>query len=149
MLEMSHIYPTRDSRTHLPCCAPTWCDLQHPPWFDHIAAHVPFPEWLSKLSEEYRAQSYSNANLKRTQADNPALRLFSSTSPRTLDPNGSRSALRVWILFGYGTRGTNIKGVSRRCGEENVRKLLSAWCSSGFLPPKSRGMVSCVEEMVQ
>lgn len=37
--DVSHLPHTR--RTHLPCCAPTWCGLQRPPWFDRIAAQRP------------------------------------------------------------------------------------------------------------
>ena len=148
MLEMSHIYPTRDAHTF---------HVVHPrgvafnALLGSIASRlnvplVPFPEWLSKLSEEHRAQSYTNANLERTQADNPALRLFSFYN--------SRSALTgpEWEPLGTArldtARAVRISKVlaegAEPLGEENVRKWLSAWRSRGFLPPKSRGMVSCV-----
>jgi Male sterility protein len=34
--DVAHLPHTR--RTHLPRCAPTWCDLQHARWFDRIVA---------------------------------------------------------------------------------------------------------------
>ena len=34
---------------------------------------VPFPGWLSKISEEHKAQSDLDAKLERTRADSPAL----------------------------------------------------------------------------
>ena len=75
MLEMSHIYPTRDAHTF---------HVVHPrivPFNTLILSAasclnvplVPLLEWLSKISEEHKAQSDLDAKLERTRADNPAL----------------------------------------------------------------------------
>lgn len=138
MLEMSHIYPTPDAHTFhvvhprgvpfnsLIGSAASWLDVPL----------VPFPEWLSKLSEVHKSLSYSDANLERTQADNPALRLFSLYESARTGPE--------WEPLGVArldtARAVQVSKVlaegAEPLGEENVRKWVSAWRSSGFLPPE-------------
>jgi hypothetical protein len=97
---------------------------------------VPFPEWLSRLAEEYKkSQSHSDAILERVHERNPALRLFgfydgARTGPEW-EPLGAARldasrAVRVSKVLAEG---------AESLGEENVRKWLGAWRSSGFLPP--------------
>jgi hypothetical protein len=103
---------------------------------------VPFSEWLSKLSEEHKAQSNSDANLEKAQASNPALRLFSfyqsvRTGPEW-EPLGvarldTARAVRVSKVLAEG---------AKPLGEENVRKWMSAWRSSGFLPPDRKKTIA-------
>lgn len=103
---------------------------------------VPFTEWLSKLSEEHKAQSNSDANLEKAQASNPALRLFSfyqsvRTGPEW-EPLGvarldTARAVRVSKVLAEG---------AKPLGEENVRKWLSAWRKSGFLPPERKKTIA-------
>ncbi|KAH9955362.1 acetyl-CoA synthetase-like protein [Russula dissimulans] len=95
---------------------------------------VPYPEWLSRLSQEHKAQSYSAANLEKAQAENPALRLFSFYQSVRTGPE--------WEPLGVArldtTRGVQVSRVlakgAKPLGEENVRKWLSTWRASGFLP---------------
>jgi len=141
MLEMSHVDPTPDAHTF---------HLVHPrgvPFNALIGSAaswlnvplVPFPEWLSRLTGEYKkTQSHSDANLERMQASNPALRLFSfydtaRTGPEW-EPLGAARldasrAVRVSKVLAEG---------AKPLGEENVWKWLAAWRSSGFLPPQRR-----------
>lgn len=110
---------------------------------------VPFTEWLSKLSEEHKAQSNSDANLEKAQARNPALRLFSfyqsvRTGPEW-EPLGvarldTARAIRVSKMLAEG---------AKPLGEENVRKWLSAWRSSGFLPPERKKTMVRTERSFQ
>lgn len=145
MLEMSHVDPTPDAHTF---------HLVHPrgvPFNALIGSAaswlnvplVPFPEWLSRLTEEYKkSQSRSDADLERMQLSNPALRLFSfydtaRTGPEW-EPLGAARldasrAVRVSKVLAEG---------AEPLGEENVRKWLAAWRSSGFLPPQRRKTVT-------
>jgi hypothetical protein len=97
---------------------------------------VPFPSWLSKLSEAHRAQSHSDADLERTQVENPALRLFGFYESARTGPEWEP----LWIARLDTTRAVRISNVlaegAKPLGEENVRKWLTAWRSSDFLPPK-------------
>ena len=110
---------------------------------------VPFTEWLSKLSEEHKAQSYSDANLEKAQASNPALRLFSFYQSVRAGPEweplgvarlDTARAVRVSKVLAEG---------ATPLGEENVRKWLSAWRSSGFLPPGRKMTIAHVERSMQ
>jgi len=107
---------------------------------------VPYPEWLSKLSEEHKAQSYSAANLEKAQAENPALRLF-----------GFYQSMRTgleWEPLGVArldtTRAVQVSSVlakgAKPLGEENVRKWLSAWRANGFLPLEAKKAVTRFEK---
>lgn len=110
---------------------------------------VPFSEWLSKLSEEHKAQSYSDANLEKAQARNPALRLFSfyqsvRTGPEW-EPLGvarldTARSIRVSKMLAEG---------AKPLGEENVRKWLSAWRTGGFLPPARKQTIIRTEKSFQ
>jgi len=136
MLEIAHIDPTPDAHTFhvvhprgvsfnaLVGLAASWLNVPL----------VPFPEWLSKLSQEHKTRS----DLKRSQVDNPALRIFSfyETAPTgpEWEPIGSARldtsrAVRVSKVLAEG---------AKPLGEENVRKWLGAWTSSGFLPPRRK-----------
>ena len=138
MLEMSHIHPTPDAHTfHV-------VNPRGVPFNTLIGSAasclnvplVPCPEWLSKLSEEHKAQPYSDANLERTQADNPSLRLLGVYECARMGPE--------WEPLGIArldtSRAIQISNVlaesTEPLGEENVTKWLSAWRTSGFLPPK-------------
>jgi len=144
MVEMSHVDSTPDAHTF---------HIVHPrgvPFNSLISSAasslsvplVPFTEWLSKLSEEHKAQSYSDANLEKAQARNPALRLFSFyqsvRSGPEWEPLGvarldTARAVRVSKVLAEG---------AKPLGEENVRKWLSAWRSSGFLPQERRKTIA-------
>ena len=130
MLEISHIDPKPDAHTFhvvqprgasfnvLIILVASWLELPL----------RPFHEWFSKLSEDHEAQS----GLKQPRAaDNPALRIFSyfdSAPIGTVRLDTSR-AVRVSKVLAEG---------AKPLGEENVRKWLSAWTSSGFLPQKRK-----------
>ena len=75
MLEMSHIYPTRDAHIF---------HVVHPrivPFNTLILSAasclnvplVPFPEWFSKLSEEHKAQSHLDAKLGENASGQPGI----------------------------------------------------------------------------
>lgn len=148
MLEMSRIDPAPDAHT---------LHIVHPrgvPFNILIASVasslevplVPYPEWLSKLSEEHKAQSYSAANLERAQASNPALRLFGFFQAAHFGPEwepigvarlDTARAVRVSNVLAEGVK---------RLGEENVRKWLGAWRASGFLPPERKRVVARLEK---
>lgn len=96
---------------------------------------VPYTEWFSKLSEEHKSQSYSDANLEKAQSTNPALRLFGFFQSARLGPEweplsvarlDTTRAVRVSSVLAEGAKPLD---------EENVRKWLGAWRASGFLPP--------------
>jgi hypothetical protein len=151
MLEMSLTDPTPDAHT---------LHIVHPrgvPFNALIASVassfsvplVPYPEWLSRLSEEHKAQSYSDANLEKAQAGNPALRLFgffqSARNGPEWEPIGvarldTTRAVRVSRALAEGTR---------PLGEKNVRKWLGAWRASGFLPPEQKREVTRLEGSIQ
>ena len=141
MLEMSQVDPTPDAHTF---------HLVHPRGvpFDALIGSaaswlnvplVPFPEWLSRLTEEYKkSQSHPDANLERMQASNPALRLFSFYDTARIGPEWEPlGAARLDV-----SRAVRVSKVlaeiAKPLGEENVRKWLAAWCSSGFLPHQRR-----------
>jgi hypothetical protein len=151
MLEMSRVDPVPDAHTF---------HIVHPrgvPFNALIASAasslnvplVPYPEWLSRLSEEHKAQSYSDANLEKAQASNPALRLFgffqSARNGPEWEPIGvarldTTRAVRVSRVLAEG---------ARPLGEENVRKWLGAWRASGFLPPGQKKAVPRLEGSTQ
>ena len=151
MLEMSRIDSVPDSHTF---------HIVHPrgvPFNALIASAasslnvplVPYPEWLTRLSEEHKAQSYSDANLEKAQAGNPALRLFgffqSARNGPEWEPIGvarldTTRAVRVSKVLAEGTK---------PLGEENVRKWLGAWRASGFLPSEQKRTVARHERSIQ
>ena len=140
MLEIAHIDPTPDAHTFhvvhprgvsfnaLVGSAASWLNVPL----------VPFPEWLSKLSEEHKARS----GLKRSQADNPALRIFSHYETAPTGPG--------WEPIGSARLDTSravcvskvLAEGAKPLGEDNVLKWLGAWSSSGFLPPKRKKAVA-------
>jgi len=151
MLEMSRIDPAPDAHTF---------HIVHPrgvPFNALIASAasslnvplVPYTEWLSKLSEEHKAQSYSDANLEKAQAGNPALRLFGFFQSARNGPE--------WEPIGVArldtTRAVRVSNVlaegAKPLGEENVRKWLGAWRASGFLPPEQKKVVARPEKSIQ
>ena len=143
MLELSHIDPTPNAHTF---------HVVHPRGvsFNFLIGLVaswlqvplcPFPEWLSKLSEEHEAHRQCD-ELKRSQADSPALRLFRLYEYAPIGPEweplgnarlDTSRAVRVSKVLAEG---------AKPLGEENVRKWLGAWTSSGFLPPKRKKVVA-------
>jgi hypothetical protein len=105
---------------------------------------VPYPEWLSKLSEEeHETQSHSETNLEKAQASNPALRLFGFYQSARVGPEWeplgaarleTKRAVRVSNVLAEGVKPLD---------EENVRKWLGYWRASGFLPPpEQKGAVA-------
>ncbi|KAI9459305.1 acetyl-CoA synthetase-like protein [Russula earlei] len=152
ILEMSRIKPVPDTHT---------LHVVHPrgvPFNNLIASVassldvplVPYPEWLSSLSEEHKAKSYSAENLENAQAENPALRLFSFFQSVRTGPE--------WEPLGVArldtTRAVRVSRTlakdAKPLGEENVDKWLSAWRASGFLPPVSNKAVRRLDKsMVQ
>ena len=140
MIDILHIDPTPDAHTfHVvhPRGVPFSALINSAASWLNVRV-VPFPEWRLKFSEQYKAQSYSDASLRRAQSDNPALRLFDFyASART----GSE-----WEPFGLARLDTSraaraSKVLAERAkplGEENVREWMGAWSSSGFLPPNGR-----------
>lgn len=107
---------------------------------------VPYTEWLSKLSEEYKTQSYSDTNLEKAQSTNPALRLFGFFQSARIGPEweplsvarlDTTRAVRVSSVLAEG---------AKPLSEENVRKWLGAWRASGFLPPERKEAVAHVEK---
>ncbi|KAI9459306.1 acetyl-CoA synthetase-like protein [Russula earlei] len=98
---------------------------------------VPYPEWLSRLSEAHKALSYS-ADLEKAQTENPALRLFSvfqsvrtgpEWEPLGLARSDTTLAVQVSRVLAEGAKPLR---------EGNVRKWLSTWRASGFLPPENK-----------
>jgi hypothetical protein len=151
MLEMSRVDPVPDAHTF---------HIVHPrgvPFNALIASAasslnvplVPYPEWLSRLAEEHKAQSYSDANLEKAQASNPALRLFGFFQSARNGPE--------WEPIGVArldtTRAVRISRVlaegAKPLREENVRKWLGAWRASGFLPPGQKKAVARLEGSIQ
>lgn len=140
MIEMSRINPAPGSHT---------LHIVHPrgvPFNTLIASAasslnvplVPYTEWLSKLSEEHKSQSYSDANLEKAQSTNPALRLFGFFQSARIGPEweplsvarlDTTRAVRVSSVLAEG---------AKPLGEENVRKWLGAWRASGFLPSERK-----------
>jgi hypothetical protein len=103
---------------------------------------VPYSEWISKLSEEHKTQSYSETNLEKAQATNPALRLFGFYQSARIGPEWeplgvarleTRRAVRVSNVLAEGARPLD---------EENVRKWLGSWRASGFLPREQKEAVT-------
>ena len=151
MLEMSHVDPTPDAHTFhvvhprgvpfntLIGSAASWLNVPL----------VPFPEWLSMLTEEHKSQSHSDASLERMQANNPALRLFSFyDSARTGPEWEPLGAARLDVSRAVRVSKVLAEG-AKPLGEENVRKWLAAWRSSGFLPPQLRKTVARIEKSDQ
>jgi hypothetical protein len=153
MIEISHIDPTPDAHTfHVvhPRGVP-FNALIGPAARSLNVPLVPFHEWLSRLAEERHKSQWSrpDANLERMQASNPALRLFSfydtaRTGPeweplRAARLDASR-AMRVSKVLAEG---------AKPLGEENVRKWLAAWRSSGFLPAQRGKTVARIEKSDQ
>jgi hypothetical protein len=148
MLEMSRIDPVPGAHT---------LHIVHPrgvPFNALIASAassfnvplVPYTEWLSKLSEEHKSQSYSATNLEKAQSTNPALRLFSFFQSARIGPEweplsvarlDTTRAVRVSSVLAEG---------AKPLGEENVRKWLGAWRASGFLPPARKEAVAHLEK---
>ena len=136
MLEISHVDTTPDAHTF---------HLTHPRGvsFNFLIGLIaswlevplrPYPEWFAKLAQAHKAQ----AGLKkpRAAADNPVLRIFSYFDSAPVGPEwepigtarlDTSRAVRVSKVLAEG---------AKPVGEENVRKWLNAWTSSGFLPPK-------------
>jgi hypothetical protein len=144
MLEMSRIDPVPNAHTF---------HIVHPrgvPFNALIASAasllnvplVPYPEWLSRLSEAHKSQSFSATELERAPAANPALRLFSFF-------RSARTGLE-WEPLGVArldtTRSVRVSNVlakgAKPLGEENVRKWMSAWRAGGFLPPQAEETVA-------
>ena len=149
MIEISHIDPTPDAHTF---------HVVHPRGVPFNALMgsaarslnvplIPFPEWLSRLAEEHKSQwSRLDANLERMQASNPALRLFSFYDTARMGPEWE--PLRAARLDA--SRAMSVSKVlaegAKPLGEENVRKWLAAWRSSGFLPAQLRKTVAHIEK---
>ena len=150
MIEISHIDPTPDAHTF---------HVVHPrgvPFNALIGSAarslnvplVPFPEWLSRLTEEQHKSQWSrlDANLERMQASNPALRLFSfydtaRTGPEWEPLRAARlDASRAMCVSKVLAEG------AKPLGEENVRRWLAAWRSSGFLPAQRKKTVAHIEK---
>ena len=136
MLEIAHIDPTPDAHTFhvvhprgvsfnaLIALAASWLGV----------SLVPFPEWLSRLAEERKARS----DLDRSQADNPALRLFGFYGSARTGPEWEALGL-ARVDTSRAVRVSKVLAVDAKpLGEENVWKWLSAWSSSGFLPPNRK-----------
>jgi len=151
MLEMSHIDPAPDAHTF---------HVVHPRGvpFDTLIGSaaswlnvplIPYPEWLSRLTEEYKSQSRSDANLERMQVTNPALRLFSFYDAAHTGPEWEPlGAARLDVSRAVCVSKVLAEGVEP-LGEENVRKWLAAWRSSGFLPPQRRKTLARIEKSNQ
>ena len=142
MLEITHIDSTPNAHTFhvvhprgvsfnlLIGLAASWLDVPL----------CPFSEWLSKLSEANKAQY--DLPVKRSQADNPALRIFGFYKYAPIGPEweplgiarlDTSRAVRVSKVLAEG---------AKPLGEENARKWLDAWTSNGFLPPKWKKSVA-------
>lgn len=140
LLEMSRTDPAPDAHT---------LHIVHPrgvPFNTLIASAasslnvplVPYSEWFSKLSEEHKTQSYSETNLEKAQATNPALRLFGFFQSVRIGPEWeplgvarleTKRAVRVSKVLAE-----RVKPLD----EENVRKWLGSWRASGFLPSEQK-----------
>jgi alkylhydroperoxidase family enzyme len=150
MLEMSQMDPVPDAHTF---------HIVHPrgvPFNALIASaasslNVPlvtYPEWLSRLSEAHQSRSFSATELERAHAANPALRLFSFfQSARTGPEWEPLSVARLDTACAVRVSKVLAKGV-KPLGEENVRKWMSAWRASGFLPPQAEEVVALTEKAV-
>ena len=148
LLEMSRIEPAPDAHS---------LHIVHPrgvPFNTLIASAasslnvplIPYSEWLSKLSEEHKTQSYSETNLEKAQATNPALRLFGFYQSARIGPEWeplgvarleTKRAVRVSNVLAEGVKPLD---------EENVRKWLGSWRASGFLPPEQKKAVSGIQK---
>ena len=145
---MSHIDPTPDAHT---------LHIVHPrgvPFNTLIASAasslnvplVPYSEWFSKLSGEHKTQSYSETNLEKAQATNPALRLFGFFQSARIGPEWeplgvarleTKRAVRVSNVLAEGVKPLD---------DENVRKWLDSWRASGFLPPEQKKAAAGLEQ---
>ncbi|KAI0272871.1 acetyl-CoA synthetase-like protein [Russula aff. rugulosa BPL654] len=95
---------------------------------------VPYSEWFSKLSEEHKTQSYSETNLEKAQATNPALRLFGFFQSARIGPEWEPLSV-ARLETKRAVRVSNVLAERvKPLDEENVRKWLSSWRASGFLP---------------
>ena len=136
LLEMSRIDATPDAHT---------LHIVHPrgvPFNTLIASAasslnvplVPYSEWFSKLSEEHKTQSYSETNLEKAQATNPALRLFGFFQSARIGPEWEPLSV-ARLETKRAVRVSNVLAERvKPLDEENVRKWLSSWRASGFLP---------------
>jgi hypothetical protein len=140
LLEMSRIAPAPDAHT---------LHIVHPrgvPFNTLIASAasslnvplVPYSEWLSKLSGEHKTQSYSETNLEKAQATNPALRLFGFYQSARIGPEWEPLGV-ARLETKRAVRVSNVLAESvKPLDEENVRKWLGSWRASGFLPPEQK-----------
>ena len=148
LLEMSRIDPAPDAHT---------LHIVHPrgvPFNTLIASAasslnvplVPYSEWFSKLSEEHKTQSYSETNLEKAQATNPALRLFGFYQSVRIGPEWeplgvarleTKRAIRISNVLAEGVKPLD---------QDNVRKWLGSWRASGFLPPEQKEAVAGLEK---
>ena len=148
LLEMSRIDPTPDTHT---------LHVVHPrgvPFNTIIASAasslnvplVPYSEWFSKLFEEHKAQSYSETNLEKAQATNPALRLFGFYQSARIGPEWEPlSVARLETKRAVRVSNVLAKGV-KPLDEENVWKWIGSWRASGFLPPEQEEAVAGLKE---
>jgi hypothetical protein len=109
---------------------------------------VPYPEWLSRLTEAHNSQSFSAPELERAQEANPALALFSFFRSARVGP--------YWEPLGVArldtARAVRVSNIlakdAKPLGEENVRKWMSAWRASGFIPPQAEEAAARTETAV-
>jgi thioester reductase-like protein len=144
LLEMSGIDPESDAHT---------LHIVHPrgvPFNTLIASAasslnvplVPYSEWFSKLSEEHKTQSYSETNLEKAQATNPALRLFGFFQSARIGPEWEPLSV-ARLETKRAVRVSNVLAESvKPLDEENVRKWLGSWRASGFLPSEQKEAVT-------
>lgn len=148
LLEMSRIHPEPDAHT---------LHVAHPrgvPFNTLIASAasslnvplVPYPEWLSKLSEEHtKTESYSETTLETAQATNPALRLFGFYQSARIGPEWEPlGAARLETKRAVRVSNVLAEGV-KLLDEENVLKWLGYWRASGFLPPEQKEAIAVAD----
>jgi hypothetical protein len=107
---------------------------------------VPYPEWLSRLTEAHNSQSFSASELERAQEANPALALFSFFQSARVGPDWEPLGV-ARLDTARAVRVSNILAKDAKpLGEENVRKWMSAWRASGFLPPHAEEAAARTEK---
>ena len=107
---------------------------------------VPYPEWLSRLTEAHKSQSFSATELERAPEANPALRLFSFFQSARVGPDWEPLGV-ARLDTARAVRVSNILAKDAKpLGEENVRKWMSAWRASGFLPPQAKEATARTEK---
>src|SRR6266478_1556877 len=107
---------------------------------------VPYSEWLSKLSEEHKTQTHSEANLEKAQSANPALRLFGFYQSARIGPEWEPLSV-ARLETKRAVRVSNVLAERvKPLGEENVRKWVGAWRASGFLPPEQKEAAASLEK---